>query len=271
MCIILEVSESGYHKYVKEPKGKREKRDEEIAEAIKEIFEKSRKTAGTETIYNDLRNEKGLKVSRKKIRKIKKENNIYSKTVKKFKATTNSNHRLPVAENILDRNFSQEEYGNACVTDITYVGTDAGWLYLAIVKELKTRKIIGLAMNERMTKDLVMEATKMAYNKGNLNKGCIFHSDRGSQYCSKAYQEMLKDCNFVCSMSRKGNCWDNAPAESFFATLKKDLVYHEHYRTREDARASIFEHILVFYNQTRKNSCIGYRTPDGYQKELLAG
>jgi len=270
ICIILGVSESGYYKYCKEPEGKREKRDREITSSILKIFKESRKTAGTETIYNILKKEGKQAVSRVKIRKIKKENNIYPKTTKKFKATTNSNHNQLVAENILERNFRQKEYGTACVTDITYIGTEENWLYLAIVKELKSRKIIGFAMGDRITKELVIEATNMAYIHGKLKKNCIFHSDRGSQYCSIAYRKLLESKGFLCSMSRKGNCWDNAPAESFFATLKKDLVYHEHYKTRDDARASIFEYIVVFYNQIRRSSCIGYKTPDEYAAELLA-
>jgi len=268
---MLGVSESGYYRYRITPISQRESRNEKIKEEIFSIFEESRKTAGTLTLYNDLRVEKGLKVSKKKIREIKRQNNIYPKSCKKFKATTNSNHSLPVAENILNRQFEQEKYGNACVSDITYIPTDEGWLYLAIVKELASKKIIGFSMSERMTKELVIRAAKMAINSGYLNPKCIFHSDRGSQYCSYAYQELLRANSLVCSMSRKGNCWDNAPAESFFATLKKDLIYHQHYKTREEAEKSIFEHILIFYNQKRKNSTIGYTTPSEYAKMLLAG
>lgn len=271
ICIIIGVSESGYHRYKVNPISKREDRNSEIEKEISNIFEESRKTAGTLTLYNDLRNEKGLKVSKKKIIEIKRANNIYPKSYKKFKATTNSNHSLPVAENILNREFKQEGYGNACVSDITYIPTDEGWLYLAIIKELASKKIIGFSMSERMTKDLVIKAAKMAISNGYVNKNCIFHSDRGSQYCSYAYQELLNKSGLICSMSRKGNCWDNAPAESFFATLKKDLVYHEHYKTREEARMSIFEYILVFYNQKRKNSTLGYTTPSQYAKILIAG
>ena len=217
-----------------------------------------------------MRAEKHLNVSKKKIRQIKQENNIYPKTHTKFKATTNSNHNLPVAENILNRQFDQTEYGRACVADITYIATGKGWLYLAIVKELASKKIIGFAMSDRMTKDLVIRAAKMAIHSGNIQENCIFHSDRGSQYCSNAYQELLRKNKLICSMSRKGNCWDNAPAESFFATLKKDLVYHEHYETREQAQSNIFEYVVVFYNQIRKNSTIGYTTPEKYAKMLLA-
>lgn len=271
ICIILGVSESGYYRYLNNPVNKREERNYNIKKEIINIFDESRKTAGTLTIYNDLREEKGLNVSKKKIREIKRQNNIYPKSYKKFKATTNSNHGLPVAENILNREFEQGKYGNACVSDITYIPTDEGWIYLAIIKELASKKIIGFSMSERMTKELVIRAGKMAINSGNLNKHCIFHSDRGSQYCSYAYQALLRKHDLMSSMSRKGNCWDNAPAESFFATLKKDLVYHEHYKTREEAEKSIFEYILVFYNQKRKNSTLGYTTPSEYAKILLAG
>lgn len=209
------MSESGYYKYAENPKSIREERNNKIKEAIMDLFITSRKTAGADTLYNDLRSDKMLKVSKKKIRQIKQENNIYPKTHRKFRATTNSNHHLPVAANVLNREFEQDEYGKACVSDITYIGTDSGWLYLAMVKELASKKIIGFAMGDRMTKELVVRAAKMAIQNGKLKENCIFHSDRGSQYCSNTYQELLANNKIICSMSRKGNCWDNAPAESF--------------------------------------------------------
>jgi len=269
ICVEVGVSESGYYSYCKNPIGKRQERDKILEDKIKKVFKDSRKTYGTIRILKGLR-DGGTKVSKGKVRKIKQLNGIYPKSHKKFKATTNSNHNLPVAENILNREFDKKEYGIACVSDITYIGTDEGWLYLGIVGELAGKEIIGFSMSERMTKDLVIRAAEMAINNNPLKKDCIFHSDRGSQYCSNDYQKLLKKSGIVCSMSRKGNCWDNAPAESFFATLKKELVYHEHYKTREEAEKSIFEYIMVFYNRERRNSVIDYQIPYEYAKILKA-
>ena len=189
------------------------------------------------------------------------ENNIFSKVRKKFKATTNSKHNLPIAENILNREFSIDIPNTHWVGDISYIWTQEGWLYLATVIDLYSRAIVGWAAQERMTSKLIEDALLMAVWRRKPKRGLIFHSDRGSQYASASFQNMLKIYRMVSSMNRKGNCWDNAVAESFFKTIKTELTYHCTYATREEARQSIFEYIEVFYNRKRLHSSIGYMAP----------
>jgi len=186
---------------------------------------------------------------------------LKAKTIRKFKATTNSNHNLPVAENLLDRDFQPSEPNKAWAADITYIWTNEGWLYLAVVIDLYSRAVVGWSMSERMTRSLVMDAFTLAVKRRNPARGLIHHSDRGSQYASGDFQKLLEKCGAICSMSRKGNCWDNAPAESFFAVLKRGLIFHNQYQTRAQARQSIFEYIERFYNRKRIHSSLGYRTP----------
>ena len=199
--------------------------------------------------------------------KVMKENNIKSKTVKKYKATTNSNHTLPVSPNLLNQNFNVSAPGMAWVTDITYIRTSQGWLYLATVMDLYSRRILGWAMDKRMTKELVITALKRAIDRQPPQKGLIHHSDRGTQYCSKAYRSLLEHHGIISSMSRKGNCYDNACIESFHSVIKKEWIFHEKYRTRAQAQASILEYILHFYNCRRIHGTIGYKTPIAYAKE----
>ncbi|KPU46217.1 integrase core domain protein [Oxobacter pfennigii] len=193
-----------------------------------------------------------------------KDNGIKSRVSKKFKATTNSNHKLPVAENILNRDFAVNKPNEKMVSDITYLWTDEGWLYVAAIMDLCGQKIIGLSMNERMTKDLVINALNDAYQRAGKPKGAILHSDRGSQYCSNDHQYLLNRYGFVCSMSRKGNCWDNAPMESFWGKMKCEWLYGKHFKTRQEARAAVFEYIEIFYNRQRIHASNGYLTPDEY-------
>jgi len=199
-----------------------------------------------------------------------KENAIRSKRVKKFKATTNSKHNLPVAENLLNQNFKSQNPNEVWVADITYVPTDEGWLYLASIMDLFNRKVVGWAMSATMTKDLVIAALKQAILRYKPAAGLIHHSDRGSQYASNEYQKLLKNNGFRTSMSRKGNCFDNACAESFFGSIKSELIYLNHYKTRKDASSSIFEYIEVFYNRIRLHSSLGYKSPVQYAIEQLA-
>jgi len=191
---------------------------------------------------------------------------IRAKTVRKFKATTNSKHTHPVAENLLAQDFTATRPNQRWVSDITYIRTEEGWLYLAVVLDLYSRAIIGWAMQERMTAQLVRDALTMAlWRRGAVN-GVLLHSDRGCQYACGNYQQALQDHGIICSMSRKGNCYDNAAMESFFGTLKQELVHHERYATRKAAKASIFEYIEVFYNQQRKHSAINYQPPVVFEK-----
>ena len=195
-----------------------------------------------------------------------KENGLKSKVVKKYKATTNSDHKLPVAENILNREFYAEKPNQKWVSDITYIPTDEGWLYLAGILDLCGREIAGWAMGDRMTKDLVIRCLNQEKGRRGCPKDVLIHSDRGSQYCSNDYQKILKQNNFTCSMSRKGNCWDNAPMESFWGKLKQEWLNDQHFKTREEAKSAIFWYIEIYYRRKRAHASNGYKTPEVYTK-----
>ena len=196
-----------------------------------------------------------------------KENGIRSKVTKKYKATTNSRHNLPVAPNILGRDFAAEKPAQKMVSDITYIPTEEGFLYLAGIMDLCGQKIIGISMDSRMTKELVINALNDAINHSGNVKGCILHSDRGSQYCSNDYSRRAKEAGFTMSMSRKGNCWDNAPMESFWGKLKQEWLNEQHFKTREEAKSAVFEYIWIFYNRRRIHEANGYQTPEAYYQE----
>jgi len=190
---------------------------------------------------------------------------VSAKQKKKFKVTTDSKHSLPVASNMLNRQFETKTPNQAWVGDISYVWTSEGWLYLAVVIDLFSRKVVGWAMSNRINKKLVIDSLMMAIGRRKLNPGLIFHSDRGSQYCSKAFQKLLKDNKMICSMSRKGNCWDNAVAESFFGTIKIERIFASQYKTRSEAKHDIFEYIEMFYNCYRRHSFIANKSPNNYE------
>ncbi len=278
MCKVLEVSTSGYYAWIKRPKAKRNIENERLLEDIKTAFYKSNKVFGSRKVKRQIektplkdRRSKLLNINHKRIERLMKENGIQSKTKKKYKATTNSNHDLPVAENILNRDFVAEAPNQKLVSDITYVATDEGWLYVAGVMDLCGGVITGLSMSDRMTKELVIAALEDAYRTGGKVSGAIIHSDRGSQYCSNAYQEKLKEYGYICSMSRKRNCWDNAPMESFWGKLKQEWLNEHKFNTRKEAKAKVFEYIMAFYNRKRPHANFDYMTPEEYyNKKLLA-
>jgi putative transposase len=227
---------------------------------IKSIHEESNGEYGSPKIHGELRR-RGTRCGRKRVARLMRKDGLKAKTIPKFKATTNSKHNLPVAENLLNRDFRPSEPNKAWAADITYIWTNEGWLYLAVVIDLYSRAVVGWSMSERMTRSLVMDAFKLAVKRRNPAPGLIHHSDRGSQYASGDFQQLLEKHGAICSMSRKGNCWDNAPAESFFSLLKRGVVFHNQYQTRVQARQSIFEYIERFYNRKRIHSSLGYRTP----------
>ena len=200
------------------------------------------------------------------VAKLMREAGIAAKTKRKFRCTTDSNHDRPVAENVLDRQFEPEAPNQVWVADITYIPTREGWLYLAAVEDLYSRRVVGWSMAERIDSRLVVDALEMAVSRRLPGEGLVAHSDRGSQYASEHYQRLLAGHGITCSMSRRANCWDNAPMETFFASLKKELVHDEDYATRAEARASIFEYIEVFYNRVRRHSSLGYRSPVEYER-----
>lgn len=268
MCSVLKISRSAYYSWTKNQASKIELKNKPLIEEIKKIFIQNRKLYGYRSIYNALCRQ-GKKCSKNRVARLMKIEHIRPKTVRKFRVTTNSKHNLPVAQNKLNRQFNVKDKNHSWVSDITYIATQEGWLYLAVIIDLFSRKIIGWSMNNRMEKSLVCNALKMALFRRKITSETILHSDRGSQYCSKIFQQLLVKNNIICSMSRKGNCWDNAVAESFFSTLKKECVFQNNFRTRQEAKREIFEYIEVFYNKKRRHSFLGYLSPEEFEKNAI--
>ena len=268
MCRVLKVSRSGFYAYLRRGESKRKGEDRQLLPHIKVIFEGSRETYGPLRIMEKLR-PLGIRVSKTRIARLMKENNLKVKTHRRFKVTTNSDHKRPVAPNLLNQNFWAKEPDQIWTGDITYIRTDEGWLYLAVVLDICTRKIVGWSMDKRMKDDLVVNAFKNALQRRCPAKGFIFHSDRGSQYCSKRFKKLVKGVGGRQSMSATGSCYDNAITESFFGTLKRELVHHYRYLTRLAAKRSIFSYIEGFYNLERLHSSIGYMSPVEYEDSLL--
>ena len=233
---------------------------------IKEIFYEYKQRYGAPRIHAELR-VRGELCSRKRVARLMRKNALQAKAKRKFKATTDSSHKQPVFDNLLNQNFKVYQPDTAWVADMTYVRTGEGWLYLAVVIDLYSRKIVGWAMNKRMKKELVIDAYLMAYWKRKPTKGLIHHSDRGSQYASKRFQATLKSTGAKCSMSSSGCCYDNAVAESFFHSLKTELSRDYHYLTRKEAKKDIFEYIEIFYNRKRRHSTINYCTPTEFEEQ----
>ena len=234
---------------------------------MKALFAATRESLGSRTMKEKLR-EEGFQIGRERTRKLMKVLRLQVKRKRKYKVTTDSNHRLPVAENVLDRQFLPTEPNQAWGVDITYLWTQEGWLYLAVVIDLYSRRVVGWAMDRRMKKALVIRALMMAVNLRRPAAGLIHHSDRGSQYASHDYQKLLKRFGMVTSMSRKGNCWDNSPVERFFSSLKREWTGDRLYRTRREAIADVREYVAVYYNSRRLHSTLGYKTPLDYEKKL---
>ncbi len=231
-----------------------------LKEEIVEIHKESKSTYGSPRIVDELK-DRGFEIGRRRVARLMKENGITGVLPKRFKATTDSNHDFAIADNILERNFSQEAPDTAWATDITYLRTWEGWMYLAVVIDLFSRRVVGWSMATHMRADLAMDALSMAIGRRLPEPNMIHHSDRGSQYSSNIYRDALRDNGIVCSMSRKGNCWDNAVVESFFATLKKDLIHRRPWPTVRETRKEIAEYIEVFYNRKRKHSTLGNISP----------
>ena len=260
-CEVLEVSRSGYYAWRKRSPSAAAERREQLTEEIRTAHAVGREAYGSPRVHRELEAQ-GTKCDRKTVAKLMKQAGIQAKTVKKFRvSTTDSNHRQPIAENVVNRDFAPSAPNRTWVADITYVPTQEGWLYLAAVEDLYSRKIVGWSMSERIDSRLVVDALEMAIERQLPGDGLVAHSDRGVQYASEHYRELLTRHGITCSMSRRGNCWDNAPMESFFATLKKELVHLENYETRAAARQSIFEYVEVFYNRVRRHSALNYLSP----------
>jgi putative transposase len=260
MCRIAGVSRSGYYAFLKRSESRRSQRQKEVLEQIKEIHRESHAVYGSPSITQELCHN-GTRVSRGMVSRLMRKNGIRSKIVKKYRATTDSNHTLPVAENILNRNFKASRRNEKWVSDITYIATGEGWLYLAGILDLYDGSIVGWSMASRITTSLVIDALHEACGRRSPAPGLILHSDRGSQYCSEEYQKELAQRQFVCSMSRRGNCWDNASIESFWGKLKSEWLNDKKFCTRTEARQAVFEYIELFYNIKRLRSVNGYVPP----------
>jgi putative transposase len=264
MCRVLLVSRGGYYDWVSRPECERARANRELLDKIKTIHKDSRETYGVDRVLGQLRAD-GELCGRNRVAQLMRNASIRSKRVKKHKATTDSKHNRSVAENLLCEGFVAERPDQVWASDITYIPTEEGWLYLAAVKDLFHKKIVGWSMGDRITKELVIDAFDMAMSRRRPPPGLIHHSDRGSQYASGEYQKRLADHGILCSMSKKGDPWDNAWIESFFGTLKTELVHHRRYRSRAEAKADIFEYIEVFYNRTRLQSVLGMKSPEAYE------
>ena len=268
MSRMLKVDRGSYYHWIKMG-CVIQKIDTSLDKKIQEIFEEGRRKYGTRPIQSKLLKSYGIIISRQKLGKIMKRLNLVVKKKKKFRNTTDSNHNLPIAENLLNREFSTNIPDSKYVGDITYIHTKQGWLYLATVIDLYSRKIVGWSMDDNMRTSLVNNALLMALQHRNPPKGLIWHTDRGSQYASYAHKELCQKHGIIQSMSRKGNCWDNAVAESFFHTLKTELVYQTTYETKAQANQSIFEYIEVHYNRKRMHSANNYLSPVEFEEKML--
>ncbi len=266
----MKVSRSCYYQWLNAPKTKREKENELLIDQLKILFKKGRGSYGTRRLKNRFA-EQGVTVSRRRIGRLMIQAGLWCKTKKKFKVTTDSKHNKPVAPNLLERRFTVSQADRYYVGDITYIHTQEGWLYLAVVIDLFSRKIVGWSMDDRMKAKLVNDALLMAIWKRKPQTDLVWHTDRGSQYASDSHRAILKEHHVIQSMSRKGNCWDNAVSESFFHTLKTELIHQDQFKTRNEAKQAIFEYIEVFYNRERIHSANGYLSPVEYEIQQKAG
>jgi transposase InsO family protein len=260
MCGVLSVSRSGYYDWTGRGPSGRVQSNRALDRHIGELFACHRQRYGVPRITDALHDE-GIECSENRVARRMRALGLKAIQAKKFKVTTDSNHSKPVAPDLIEQDFSAAAPNQKWTSDITYIWTDEGWLYLAVVMDLYSRAIVGWSMSRRMTQQLVCDALTMALFRRGFPKGTIIHSDRGSQYCSKRYQQLIKNNGLRCSMGRRANCYDNAAMESFFHTLKVELVHREHYTSRRLAKSSIFEYIEMYYNRQRKHSAIGHRIP----------
>lgn len=260
MCRVLDVSRSGYHDWTVRGVSPRESEDAHLLERIKDVFKDSKETYGSRRVHRQLAAE-GETCSRRRVARLMRKDGIKPKVKRRFVVTTDSNHDLPVADNLLERDFDIKEPDRVWVSDITYIPTGEGWLYLAGVIDLYNREVVGWSMSQKIDRHLVIGALDMAIRRRMPLPGLVAHSDRGSQYASFDYQRKLKGHAIICSMSGKGDPWDNAVMESFFGSLKTELIHHKNYKTRQEARREIFEYIEVFYNRVRLHSALGYLSP----------
>jgi len=260
LCILLEVSRSGYYAWATRPASARDKSDAQLAVEITTTHQRSRSAYGSPRIHRDLR-ARGIRVGKKRVERLMQEHGIVAKRKRRFRRTTDSKHSQPIAPNVLERQFDAALPNTVWVTDVTYIWTFEGWLYLAVILDLFSRRIVGWATSENNDRHLALDALQRALASRRPGPGLLHHSDRASTYASEDYRNALVTNGMIASMSRKGDCWDNAVAESFFATLRAELVDHEIYATRRSAVASIADYIDAFYNTERRHSSIDYVSP----------
>ena len=266
LCQVMQVSRSGFYSWKKRGESARVKEREELIPQIREIHQKARGTYGSRRMAKAIESSTGCHCGRYKAATLMKLAGVEVRQKKKFKATTDSKHNLPVAPNTLNRDFSVDRPNRVWVGDITYIWTLAGWLYLAVVIDLYSRMVVGWSVGRNMTKQLVIDAFLMAIWRRKPAPNLLFHSDRGSQYCSLAFQNLLEEYQIDSSMSRKGNCWDNAVAESFFGSLKNELIHGMRYTTRDQAKGDIVDYIEMFYNSRRLHSHLNYVSPADWER-----
>ena len=265
MCEVLQLSTSGYYGWLVRKPSARQQRRQDIAQSAARFYFESKRIYGYRKVYHDLL-EANVICCKETVRRIMRQIGLYSRVKRKFVLTTDSEHNLTIVENILSRDFSAVTPNKKWVADITYIPTGQGWLYLAAVMDLYSRRIVGWAMSEHIDSALVVSAMNMAISQRRPGAGLLHHSDRGSQYASDVFQELLDDNNIVCSMSRKGNFWDNACMESFFGSLKTEWVVGKKYETREEARNDVFTYIELFYNRKRRHAALGNVSPTVHEE-----
>jgi putative transposase len=269
LCRVLEISRSGYYAWLTRAPSKHTQEEGWLEIEIKAAHKRTRETCGPERLQKDLLAH-GIKVGICRIRRIRKNLGIRCRQVKKFKRTTDSTHSLPVAENLLKQNFTATAPNQVWVSDLTYIPTNEGWLYCAAHKDLFNGEIVGYALGSRITTELVERSLLKAVRIKRPPAGLIHHSDRGIQYCSLKYQKLIERFGMKSSMSRKGNCYDNAPMESFWGTMKNELIHHTHYNTRAEAIREITEYIEIFYNRERRQKRLRYLSPAAYERKFYA-
>jgi len=269
LCRVLNISASGYYSWLNRKPSNRAQEDGRLEAEIQAAHKRTRQTCGSDRLQKDLADH-GVQVGLYRIRKIRKKLGLRCKQTKRFKVTTDSKHNLPVADNLVNQKFEATAPNRVWVSDITYIPTDEGWLYLAGHKDIFTGELVGYAMDGRMTRKLVSRSLFSAVAAKRPCKGLVHHSDRGSQYCAHSYRKLLEQFGMEASMSRKGNCYDNAPMESFWGTLKNELVHHRRYRTREEAIMDITEYIEIFYNRQRRQARLNYLSPVAFEKQFYA-
>jgi len=265
LCRVLEVSRSGFYAWQQRPAAGHTLQDQSLGLEIAAIFAESRGRYGSPRVHAELRM-RGQRTARKRVARLMRIASLRARERRRFRCTTDSNHGMAITGNLLARRFAVLAPNTGWVTDITYLWTLEGWLYLAVILDLFSRRVVGWALNERLERKLALEAMHMAVVQRHPPQGLLHHSDRGSQYASTEYQQLLTKYGIRSSMSRKGNCWDNAVAESFFATLKLELVYQSQWNSRAQARSEVFEYIERFYNRQRRHSALGYLCPDEFER-----